>query len=37
MVSSVRAGAKGLRLGSVRLTTDGRTLGRFAAQELFGY
>lgn len=37
MVSSVRAGAKGLRLGSVRLTTEGRTLGRFAAQELFGY
>jgi polynucleotide 5'-kinase involved in rRNA processing len=37
MVSSVRAGAKGLRLGSVRLTIEGRTLGRFAAQELFGY
>jgi polynucleotide 5'-kinase involved in rRNA processing len=37
MVSSVREGAKGLRLGSVRLTTEGRILGRIAAQELFGY
>lgn len=37
MVSSVREGAKGLRLGSVRLTIEGRTLGRIAAQELFGY
>jgi polynucleotide 5'-kinase involved in rRNA processing len=37
MVSSVREGAKGLRLGSVRLTAEGRILGRIAAQELFGY
>lgn len=36
MVSSVSSGAKGLRLGSVRLTTEGRTVGRYPAQQFFG-
>lgn len=36
MVSSVGSGARGLRLGSVRITSDGRTVGRFEVQQLFG-
>lgn len=36
MVSSVSSGAKGLRLGSVRMTTEGKTVGRYAAQQFFG-
>lgn len=36
MVSSMSSGAKGLRLGSVRLTTEGRTIGRYAPQQFFG-
>lgn len=36
MVSSKSSGAKGLRLGSVRLTTEGRIVGRYAAQQFFG-
>lgn len=35
MVSSVGAGARGLRLGSVRLTVGGKTIGRFLAEEIF--
>ncbi|HEX2178654.1 MAG TPA: Clp1/GlmU family protein [Actinomycetota bacterium] len=35
MVSSVGTGARGLRLGSVRLTIEGKTIGRFIAQEIF--
>lgn len=35
MVSSVSTGARGLRLGSVRLTIEGKTIGRFVAQEIF--
>lgn len=35
MVSSVGTGARGLRLGSVRLTVEGKTIGRFEAEEIF--
>lgn len=35
MVSSVGTGARGLRLGSVRLTVEGKTIGRFLATEIF--
>lgn len=35
MVSSVGTGARGLRLGSVRLTLEGKTIGRFEAEEIF--
>lgn len=36
MVSSVKEAAKGLRLGSIRITTEGRTTGRVTLAELFG-
>ncbi len=36
MVTSVGDGAKGLRLGSVRMTPDGKVLGRVTIRELFG-
>ncbi|MDQ4144345.1 MAG: hypothetical protein M3198_11495 [Actinomycetota bacterium] len=36
MVSSVADGARGLRLGSVRVTPEGKTLGRVLARDLFG-
>ncbi|MEX0791346.1 MAG: Clp1/GlmU family protein [Actinomycetota bacterium] len=35
MVSSVGTGARGLRLGSVRLNVEGKTIGRFEAEEIF--
>lgn len=35
MVSSIGTGARGLRLGSIRLNVEGRTIGRFLAQEIF--
>lgn len=35
MVSSVSTGARGLKLGAVRLTVEGKTIGRFVAQEIF--
>ena len=35
MVSSVGTGARGLRLGSVRLTVEGKTIGRYEAEEIF--
>lgn len=35
MVSSIDTGARGLRLGSVRLTVGGKTIGRFLAEEIF--
>jgi len=37
MVSSAAEGAKGLRLGAVKITTDGKTLGRVDLKELFGH
>jgi polynucleotide 5'-kinase involved in rRNA processing len=36
MVSSVKEGARGLRLGSIRITLEGKTLGRVTVRELFG-
>ncbi|MEO7803167.1 MAG: hypothetical protein ABIS18_01620, partial [Actinomycetota bacterium] len=36
MVSSVTDGAKGLRLGSIRISAEGKTLGRVGVRELFG-
>jgi polynucleotide 5'-kinase involved in rRNA processing len=36
MVSSVTEGARGLRLGSVRVSLEGKALGRVLAHELFG-
>lgn len=36
MVSSVAEGAKGLRLGSIRITADGKVVGRVTIRELFG-
>ncbi|MCA1841319.1 MAG: Clp1/GlmU family protein [Actinomycetota bacterium] len=36
MVSPVTEGANGLRLGSIRISADGRTLGRVTVRELFG-
>lgn len=36
MVSSVADGAKGLRLGSIRISAEGKTLGRVSVRELFG-
>jgi polynucleotide 5'-kinase involved in rRNA processing len=36
MVSSVQEGARGLRLGSMRITPEGKTLGRVTVRELFG-
>jgi polynucleotide 5'-kinase involved in rRNA processing len=36
MVSSESIGPKGLRLGSVRVSTEGRMLGRVTMEELFG-
>ena len=36
MVSSVAEGAKGLKLGSIRITPDGRTVGKVTVRELFG-
>lgn len=36
MVSSESEGAKGLRLGSIRINPDGRTLGRVTIRDLFG-
>ncbi len=36
MVSSVKEGARGLRLGSVRITPEGKTLGRVTVREIFG-
>ena len=36
MVSPVSEGARGLRLGSIRMTTDGRILGRVNLREVLG-
>lgn len=36
MVSSVKEGARGLRLGSIRITPEGKTLGRVTVREIFG-
>lgn len=37
MVSPVSESAKGLRLGSIRITSEGRQLGRVSMRELFGH
>lgn len=36
MVSTLTEGAKGLRLGSIRITSDGKLIGRVTVRELFG-
>ncbi|HVF12010.1 MAG TPA: Clp1/GlmU family protein [Actinomycetota bacterium] len=36
MVSTLTEGAKGLRLGSIRITSAGKMLGRVTVRELFG-
>lgn len=36
MVSTLTEGAKGLRLGSIRITSEGKMLGRVTVRELFG-
>lgn len=36
MVSSVAEGAKGLRLGSMKITTEGKMIGRVTIGDLFG-
>lgn len=36
MVSPVAEGAKGLRLGSMRITVEGRTMGQATYEDLFG-
>ena len=36
MVSPVAEGANGLRLGSIRITAEGKTVGRVTIRELFG-
>ncbi|MGH7425189.1 MAG: hypothetical protein ACREJP_03380, partial [Candidatus Methylomirabilales bacterium] len=36
MVSSVHELARGLRLGSTRITAEGRVIGRVTLRELFG-
>ncbi len=36
MVSSVGEGAQGLRLGSIRISTEGRQLGRVTMRDMFG-
>lgn len=36
MVSSVAEGAKGLKLGSIRITPDGRVVGRVTVRDMFG-